>query len=492
VKVFISYRRSDAPSAARQLASALKARLGEHNVYFDRSDVATGVEWRADVVGRVRDAEVVLVVMGPHWAQAASGRAREGLREPALEDIVRVEVETAFADRTIVIPVLVDDATMPPRRSLPRAFRPLADVQARSLRGTDWDRDVEALAEDLAGLRRSAVGRRGPPASPPARRFQPSTDAERVASYLLDGTVVTVLGSGVNAADADEPWTPEDGRLPDAGELARHLARRFGLGLESDDLARVSEHVLLTEGRVDLLRALRDLMCRADRPPGAVHRLLAEVPWRLREAGRDGGQLLITANWDTALERAFDAVREPYDLVLFMAEGEHRGRFVHVPWEAGPRAILTPNEYVDLPIDEYGALERTVVVKLHGGAVDLGPGWPAARDNFVVTEDDYIGYLTQSPVECLIPFQVLNKIRDSHFLFLRYRLRDWSVRVFLQRVWGDRRLDARSWAVGPGDDAIERGLWEQRGVRHVEAGAAAFLEDVEGALHAGVTPAASW
>ena len=73
------------------------------------------------------------------------------------------------------------------------------------------------------------------------------------------------------------------------------------------------------------------------------------------------------------------------------------------------------------------------------------------RDNFVITEDDYIGYLTQSPVESLIPLQILNKVRDSHFLFLGYRMRDWTLRVFLQRIWGEQPLEARSWAVaGPG------------------------------------------
>ena len=76
-------------------------------------------------------------------------------------------------------------------------------------------------------------------------------------------------------------------------------------------------------------------------------------------------------------------------------------------------------------------------MKLHGGTADLGREWRAVRDNFVITEDDYIGYLTQGPVESLIPLQILNKMRESHFLFLGYRMQDWTRRVFLQRVWGD-------------------------------------------------------
>jgi hypothetical protein len=230
--------------------------------------------------------------------------------------------------------------------------------------------------------------------------------------------------------------------------------------------------VSLTEGRVDLHRTLRELLVKADGAPSSVHRFVAGVPGRMRELGHECYQLVISTNYDTALERAFDEVHEPYDLAVFVATGEHRGRFIHVPWwdpdERGARPITVPNEYVDLPIDEDGQLERTVIVKLHGGPADLGPGELRLRDNFVVTEDDYIGYLTPSPVEGLIPLQILNKIRDSHFLFLGYRTREWSWRVFLRRVWGEQKLQARSWAVGPGLDAVERGAWGEFGVNIVD------------------------
>jgi hypothetical protein len=241
--------------------------------------------------------------------------------------------------------------------------------------------------------------------------------------------------------------------------------------------------VSLTEGRVDLCRTLRALLVKSNGAPSSVHCSVARVPGQLRQLGRGCYQLVITTSYDSALERAFDAVHEPYDLVVFVATGEHNGRFVHIPWwdpdSRGVRPITIPNEYVDLPIDEDGELERTVIVKLHGGAADLGPGWPSLRDNFVITEDDHIGYLTQSPVESLVPLQVLNKLRESHVLFLGYRVRDWSLRVFLQRVWGEQPLDARSWAAHPGADPVERQLWDRLGVRVVEEPAGEFLNQVE-------------
>ncbi|HWI00589.1 MAG TPA: TIR domain-containing protein, partial [Propionibacteriaceae bacterium] len=421
--MFISYRRTDAQSASRQLAEALKLRFGQADVFLDTRDIAAGMEWRSDTIRRVQAADVVLAIIGPHWAAAVEDRTRRSKLDRADEDLVRLEIETAFAHGAIVIPVLVDDAEMPAREALPRPFRPLADVQAQTLRHVSWDRDVDALAEALSHLAEQPRPWETPSEVPASQSGSPSrADPERIASYIAEGSVVAVLGSAANAVDRDAPWQHGTGSLPDTGELASHLARRFGVGSETDDLARVSQHVCLTEGRVDLHRTLRELLVKADGAPSSVHRFVARVPGRMRELGGESYQLIITTNYDTALERAFDDVHEPYDLAVFVASGEHRGRFVHVPWwdpdDRGPRPITVPNEYVDLPIDEDGLLERTVIVKLHGGPADLGAGGPRLRDNFVITEDDYIGYLTQSPVESLIPVQILNKIRDSHFVFL--------------------------------------------------------------------------
>jgi SIR2-like domain/TIR domain len=473
LQVFISYRRTDAPSAARQLAEALKLRFGSDHVFFDTRDIAAGAEWWKETIERLEAADVLLAIIGPHWAAAAEDRTRRTLLDRAEEDLVRKEIETALRGGAAVLPVLVDDAEMPAREALPRPFRALERIQAHELHHVSWDHDVETLAEALTHLPAKPKPSK-PAAEAPAIQSSPSnrSDAERIACYIAEGSVVTVLGSAANAVDRDSPWQQGTGSLPDTAELARHLARRFGMGTEIEDLARVSQHVSLTEGRPDLHRMLRELLVKADGAPSSVHRFVASVPGRMRELGRECYQLVITTNYDTALERAFDEVHEPYDLVVFAATGEHKGRFLHVPWwdreGRGSRPITVPNEYVDLPIDEDGELERSVIVKLHGGAADLGRGEVWLRDNFVVTEDDYIGYLTPSPVESLVPLQILNKIRDSHFLFLGYRTREWSWRVFLRRVWGEQKLQARSWTVGPGLDAVERGAWGEFGVNVVD------------------------
>jgi hypothetical protein len=473
VRVFISYRRRDTAQASGRLAEGLEKR-GEE-VCLDVRSLAAGAEWREQLLHEVRDADVVLVVIGPGWS-AASDKARRHPADHAGEDVLRLEVETAFKLRKRVVPVLVDAAAMPPHEALARPFRPLTGLQAVALHDETWDRDLQAMADDLEVLARTA-----PPAPQAERPLAPPptgqrTRTQRIAAYMAEGSVVTVLGPGAHCADRSVDWEDGSPFFPDDRDLARLLARRFGLGPD-DDLPRVSEHVEVMEGRRDLCRALRGVLVRPDAVPDSVHRFVAAVPGRLREVGRERYQLVVTTNYDTSLERAFDLVHEPYDLVVFLAGGDHRGRFVHIPWwdpgNGGPKPIVRPNEYVGLPIEEDGDLTRTVILKLHGGLADLGPGWEV-RDNFIVTEDDLIGYLADGPVGDAVPVQILEKVRDSHFLVLGYSLRGWGLRVFPRRLLGDR-LEARSWAIGSGLDDVERELWEDFGVDVVDERLARYV-----------------
>jgi SIR2-like protein len=86
----------------------------------------------------------------------------------------------------------------------------------------------------------------------------------------------------------------------------------------------------------------------------------------------------------------------------------------------------------------------------------------------VITEDDYIEYLTRTDISSFIPVTLAAKLRRSHFLFLGYRLRDWNLRVILHRLWGGQRLTYRSWAVLVDADPVEEEYWVRRNVDLVD------------------------
>jgi DNA-binding SARP family transcriptional activator len=263
-----------------------------------------------------------------------------------------------------------------------------------------------------------------------------------VADALFAGGLVVVLGT-------------------DVGELAKRLAHRFDYPEdEAADLTRVAQYVALTKGSGPLYDELHELLAR-DVAPTAVHRLFAALPPLLRERGAPH-QLLVTTSYDLALEQAFLDAGEEFDVVSYVASGRDRGRFSHVAPDGTVRTIELPNTYAtELSLDL-----RTAILKLHGGLERDGT---RERESFVVTEDDYIGYLAQSDVGGAVPVALAAKLRRSHFLFLGYGMRDWNLRLVLGRIWGAENVSYRSWAVQPAPKPLERQFWRARDIDLLES-----------------------
>ncbi|MDA0160301.1 TIR domain-containing protein [Solirubrobacter ginsenosidimutans] len=487
-RCFVSYRRSDSPSAARQIADALTARFGAENVFFDTRDLRAGTDWHRDITERVNASDVIVAVIGPQWVAIADERGRRRVLQPEEEDVVRTEIEAALRSGGRVVPVLVDDAALPARDVLPRPFRPITTYNAVTLRHATWERDLEALVDALAVP--PPVEAPAPAAlTAPAEEWEPRAGGppeshyRRIAKALSRGMLVPVIGAGVYSPAQAETWVPGSGRLPNASELARALSERFGRESQSADLAEVAQQVLATEGPKPLERALRDLLLNTPVEPSPIHHALARWPALLRAAECESFPLLVTTTYDTGLERAFERAGEPFDLAVCIASGNDRGRFLHIPWyDVEDRAIepiARPNEYVEFPIDDYGDLSRTIILKVHGGAVHDAPPGLKVPTGFLVTEDDYIGFLSESPAENLVPAQLLNKLRESHFLFLGYGVREWSLRVFLRRVWHDGGPGATSWAVQAGTDELDDDFWRTLEVERFDASPVDYLADLQ-------------
>jgi DNA-binding SARP family transcriptional activator len=263
---------------------------------------------------------------------------------------------------------------------------------------------------------------------------------EEVAAALLAGRLVPLLGTDVSL-------------------LTDELAQRFDYPDDVRELARVAQFVSLTKGPGRLYDELSSLL-QASTAPSPVHRFFASLQRVLRERGLPH-QLLVTTGYDLALEQALLDAGEEFDVVSYVASGRDRGRFYHREPSGETRVIDLPNTYVtELSLDR-----RAVVLKLHGG-LDHEP--ERLRESFVVTEDDYIGYLARGDVGGALPVALAAKLRRSHFLFLGYGMREWSLRLLLDRISGGEPLAYRSWAVVAEGRPLERQFWRSRDVDLLE------------------------
>jgi hypothetical protein len=117
-------------------------------VFKDSDSIEAGQAWPDQLRAAIREASVVLVVIGPQWADARERNGALRLNDPA--DWVRLEVEAALASADAqVVPVLVDGAAMPAATALPQSLRALTEHQAFTLTVERWSSDLEALIESI-------------------------------------------------------------------------------------------------------------------------------------------------------------------------------------------------------------------------------------------------------------------------------------------------------------------------------------------------------
>lgn len=279
-----------------------------------------------------------------------------------------------------------------------------------------------------------------------------------IVKALLAGRVVPVIG------------------LDGAGDLAEHLARAFAVPDDRPiDLARVSQYVATMQGSGPLYDELHTRFEEAVEP-GPVHRFLARLPVLLRDRGAPH-QLIVTTNYDLALERAFEDAGEEVDIVAYVATGTHRGRFWHRPPGEPPHPIDVPNTYAT----ELDLERRTIILKLHG-AVDPLP--EREWESFVITEDDYIDYLGRSELTAVVPVALAARLRRSHFLFLGYEMADWSLRLILNRIWGERPVGYRSWALQQAPSPLAQAFWRRFDVSALDVDPQSYVELLERRLAA--------
>jgi hypothetical protein len=154
---------------------------------------------------------------------------------------------------------------------------------------------------------------------------------------------------------------------------------------DRNDLARVSSYYVDVNGRSVLRDRLRQILDR-DYASGPLHEFLASL---------DTPQVIVSTNYDTLIERAFLAAKRPFDLVVYSSDNkEYANSVLWWPHGAAEPKALAPNQ-LDIDLDT-----TTVIFKMHGTVDRDGGGqW----DNYVITEEDYIEFLSRLTTNAAIP-----------------------------------------------------------------------------------------
>lgn len=152
-KIVISYRRSDSSAIAGRIFDRLAAHYGEDSVFMDVDNIPFGIDFRAHIQEMLIQTDVLLAVIGPNWLGASTAAA---VRMQEKTDPVRVEIETAIARNTAIIPVLVDGAKMPDSTAVPAEFGNFAYLNAAEVAtGRDFHIHMNRL---IGAIDRASTG----------------------------------------------------------------------------------------------------------------------------------------------------------------------------------------------------------------------------------------------------------------------------------------------------------------------------------------------
>ena len=149
--VFISYRRSEIAAQAERLKAALDAEFHPSSIFLDSISIPAGDPWPDVLRNALERSAVVLVLIGNDWLHATDSSGRKRLHVD--DDWVKGEVETALSKTgTVVIPVVLGNAPIPPDVDLPATLRRLPMLQALRLSDQTWESDAARLVSRIRSM----------------------------------------------------------------------------------------------------------------------------------------------------------------------------------------------------------------------------------------------------------------------------------------------------------------------------------------------------
>lgn len=202
--VFINYRTGDGQDMAVLLNERLRDVFGKERVFLDSTGLPAGQRFPRELKDRLRDSRVLLVLIGRQWLdlQDSEGNRRIDNRK----DYVRYEIRKSIKWKKVVLPVLLDGASLPKAQDLPSDIADLSEFQFRHLRSREADID---LAEIVAVLREHIPVRQRPDQGGTSTNTTNSAKTKRGAA---------AAGDNASATYTDNRRDPRGRRPPQSGE----------------------------------------------------------------------------------------------------------------------------------------------------------------------------------------------------------------------------------------------------------------------------------
>ncbi|MFI5535051.1 toll/interleukin-1 receptor domain-containing protein [Nocardia sp. NPDC051900] len=148
MEIFLNYRIVDSVYAVNEISKQMARHLGRARVFRDVDSLALGRLYARRIRRALEECDTMVSVIGSYWLDARDERGLRRIDDD--RDWVRMELVTAFARGIPVVPVLLDDTSLPSPDQLPADIRALSQSQYWHIRYRTVEEDVRGLLRHLA------------------------------------------------------------------------------------------------------------------------------------------------------------------------------------------------------------------------------------------------------------------------------------------------------------------------------------------------------
>jgi hypothetical protein len=182
-KIFINYRRGSDAGFTQALYQNLKSEFAVDDLFMDvGGHIQAGEKFVEVLNSQVAACDVFLAVIGPRWTELLAARQDDP------DDFVVIEIKAALDQDKYVIPVRVDNASMPPADKLPEKIRPLVGRNAFPLRPESFEADCQGFIAALKVILEAA------------EKARIAAEKERAARISENG-LITVFKESLEATE---------------------------------------------------------------------------------------------------------------------------------------------------------------------------------------------------------------------------------------------------------------------------------------------------
>ncbi len=384
-KIFLSYRREDSADTCGRIYEWLVNRFGKEAVFKDVDSIPLGVAFPDYIASVIQQCAVQLVVIGPRFSDvtdSATGRPR--LENPG--DFVRIEVESGLARwqrrETIVVPVLVQGATMPDSRPLPASIRPLFEINGTAVRrDPDFAPDMRHLITQIERWLGAApvppAQHDSPPPPQPTPAPPPDPRAAQLRRLVDDAGAALAAGHfGDAVLKAELALTLPGGNTAEVRALLARAAAGSGRWQKARDAA--TRALADDPFAIPLWRLLADAHHHLNAPAEALTALdraqaltpLSDTPTRLAILAERRAIQTEQQQWPAALATLEDELRlAPDDRARLETLADLQAKTNHPQDAPAHRAPRRPRGRLDRPCPRRPLTERR----------RRGPGRPGRR-----------------------------------------------------------------------------------------------------------------